>query len=514
MSKNFSVVPKKNAPLKYNSEFCDEKMTFEECELAILRHAVDESEKVQGQKIANSDDIKKMIQILETFLIEKRTICYGGTAINNILPKFAQFYNKDIEIPDYDFFSADALAHAKELADIYHAAGYLEVEAKSGVHTGTYKVFVNFIPIADITYLHPDIFNELHKEAISVAGIKYAPPNFLRMSMYLELSRPAGDVSRWEKVFKRLALLNRYHPMSTIKKCNPIEFKKKLKSNSSRSEDLYYTVRDSLIEQGAVFFGGYATSLYSKHMTKDKQQLFKKVPDFDVLTEDPERFSLIVREKLAEKGFTNIREVKHEEIGEIIPERIEIIVGKDSVAMLYYPIGCHNYNTIQKGNNEIKIATIDTMLSFYLAFIYTKEYSSIRDRIMCMAQFLFDIEKKNRLEQNGLLKRFSLTCVGKQPTLENIRAIKAEKFKELSKMRNSEEYQMWFLRYNPRDIKENNKKEKDKTNIESAIDESVKKQPTKKRKQPKKKPQSKTQRRRQQPKPRRDMNRFGEGFLY
>jgi hypothetical protein len=481
-------------------------MTFEECELAILRHAVDESEKVQGQKIANSDDIKKMIQILETFLIEKLTICYGGTAINNILPKFAQFYNKDIEIPDYDFFSADALAHAKELADIYYAAGYVEVEAKSGVHNGTYKVFVNFIPIADITYLHPDIFNELHKEAITVAGIKYAPPNFLRMSMYLELSRPAGDVSRWEKVFKRLVLLNRYHPMSTIKKCNPIEFKKTLKSNSSRSEELYFTVRDSLIEQGAVFFGGYATSLYTKYMTKDKQQLFKKVPDFDVLTEDPERFSLIVREKLAEKGFTDIKEVKHEEIGEIIPERIEIMVGKDSVAMLYYPIGCHNYNTIQSGQQEIKIATIDTMLSFYLAFIYTKEYSVFRQRIMCMAQFLFDIEKKNRLEQKGILKRFSLTCVGKQPTLENIRAMKAEKFKELANNKNSEEYQMWFLRYNPRDIKG------DKTSslVKSIPDKQqsvVKKQPTTKKQKRKQKPSSKTKRR-------KPNDRIGEGFLY
>jgi hypothetical protein len=460
MSRNYSIVTNKNKHRKYNSEYCDDSMTFQDCELAILRHAVDESEKIQGQKIANSEDIKKMIQILETFLIEKRTICYGGTAINNILPKFAQFYNKDIEVPDYDFFSADALVHAKELADIYYKAGYIEVEAKSGVHHGTYKVFVNFIPIADITYLHHDIFDALLKDSITVAGIKYASPNFLRMSMYLELSRPAGDVSRWEKVLKRLILLNKYHPMNTIKKCNPVDFQKKLKSNSSRSEELYYIVRDSLIEQGAVFFGAYATSLYSKYMTKEKQAFFKKVPDFDVLTEDPQRFSLIVRERLAEKGFTDVNEVVHPEIGEIIPERIEIMVGKDSVAMLYYPVGCHNYNVIQIGNNEIKVATIDTMLSFYLAFIYAKEYVRYKDRILCMAKFLFDVEKHNRLEQKGILKRFSLSCIGSQPTLENIRAMKAEKFKELAKNRNSEEYQSWFLRYNPRDINENNIKNK------------------------------------------------------
>ena len=95
------------------------------------------------------------------FLKKKKLLCYGGTAINNILPKYAQFYNKEYEVPDYDFYSHDALIHAKELADLYHAAGYEHVEAKSGVHEGTFKVFVNFIPMADITSLHKELFDSL-----------------------------------------------------------------------------------------------------------------------------------------------------------------------------------------------------------------------------------------------------------------------------------------------------------------------------------------------------------------
>ena len=46
-----------------------------------------------------------------------------------------------------------------------------------------------------------------------VDNISYASPNFLRMSMYLELSRPKGDVGRWEKVLKRLILLNKHYPI-------------------------------------------------------------------------------------------------------------------------------------------------------------------------------------------------------------------------------------------------------------------------------------------------------------
>ena len=107
------------------------KESNEERELAILREAVDVAQARAGKEIVNSPEIKKMISIVENFIRTKKLICYGGTAINNLLPPHEQFYNKDIEIPDYDFFSANALEDAKELADIYYKNGYSEVEAKS-----------------------------------------------------------------------------------------------------------------------------------------------------------------------------------------------------------------------------------------------------------------------------------------------------------------------------------------------------------------------------------------------
>ena len=102
---------------KFSSELCNNKMTFQDCELAILRHAVDEAEKTNSSKLANSESVKTMIYILEEFLIKTKCICYGGTAINNILPQDAQFYDREIEVPDYDFYSPTAMEHAKDLAN-------------------------------------------------------------------------------------------------------------------------------------------------------------------------------------------------------------------------------------------------------------------------------------------------------------------------------------------------------------------------------------------------------------
>jgi hypothetical protein len=433
-------------------DICDKKMTFQDCELAILRTAVDKAEARQGRKTANSPEIKRIINIVENFLRKKQLICYGGTAINNILPKQDQFYNTDVEIPDYDFYSSNALNDAKELVDIYIENGFQEVEAKSGQHHGTYKVYVNFIPVADISYIPKDLFNAIKKETIKIAGILYAPPNLLRMGMYLELSRPAGDVSRWEKVLKRLILLNKNYPL-TSKECAKIDFQRKMADNEDANK-IYENVKRTLIDQSVVFFGGNALLLYSQYMPKNLQHKLEKIPDFDVLSEDPILTAQIVKERLADIGVKNVKIIKRPGVGEIIAPHYEIKVGNDTVVFIYEPLACHSYNIIKDDGYDIKIATIDTMLSFWLAFLYANRPYYDKNRILCMSTYLFEVQEKNRLAQKGLLKRFSINCMGHQETVEEMRAEKSQKFIELKDKKNKPEYEELFLRYRPLDKKD------------------------------------------------------------
>ncbi len=484
---------KRNAVVDQHHKFsettiCDDKMTFDECELAILRHAVDEAGEKFKEKIDPTDPtIKKLIEIVEEFIREKKCICYGGTAINNILPKHDRFYNYEEEIPDYDFFTDNALDNAKELADRYYEAGFKDVEAKAGVHHGTYKVFVNFIPMADITYLVPDIYKSMMKEAVKIDGILYAPPNYLRMSMYLELSRPAGDVSRWEKVQKRLALLNKNYPLFADG-CENLIFKESGKmahrrdmeeeevevhdfrrglvnqKNKKKEKEIFETIKSSFIDEGLVFFGGFANAMYATQSSstgKKRWSYVRKIPDFDVLSEEPERSANLLKERLETiEGLSGKISIDvFEEVGEIIAKHYAVSIGKgknaDTVAMIYEPLACHSYNEIDIDGEDhkmkAKIATIDTMLSFYLAFIYAgqKDYEMDRDRILCMAHYLFEVQQKNRLSQKGLLKRFSTECYGKSPTLMDIRNEKTKKFKELMNKKKTREYEEWFLKYNP-----------------------------------------------------------------
>jgi hypothetical protein len=429
---------------------CDKKLTFEEKELALLRNAVDSFETKIGEKVAQSPDIISIIKILEEFLKKKKLVCYGGTAINNILPKEAQFYNKDIEIPDYDFYSPNAMKDAKELADIYAKHGYSEVETRSGMHLGTYKVFVNFIPIADVTQIGKNVFKVLNETAIVINDIYYAHPDYLRLQIYKELSRPEADISRWEKIYKRLILLHKHFPLKNNPKCSQVNFMRDFNGNAELANTLYNIVKDTIIDEGFVFIGGYASSLYSRYMPEDKKNQLKEVPDFDVLAEDPLKAANIIKDSLQKAGITHIKINKKAEAGnEMILEHYEITVDGDTLCFIYQPPGCVSYNEIKINNKMVKVATIETMLLFLLAFLYSDRPYYDHQRIICMAQYLINVQAKNRLKQKGLLKRFNLNCYGHEKTLTEIKINRSDMFKKLRKDRKSPEYEKYFLKYTP-----------------------------------------------------------------
>ena len=457
---------------------CDKSMTYEECELAILRSAVDKAEDIKGYITANSREIKDIITVVEEFIISKQLIAYGGTAINNILPEHAQFYDKKKEIPDYDVYSNNALEDAIELANIYYEKGYEEVEAKAGVHHGTYKVYVNFIPIADITEMNTQLFNKVKEEAIRIDDIYYLPANFLRMGMYLELSRPAGDISRWDKVLKRLILLNKYYPIEICNKMNYSSFMRKFENKKINQDILHNLIKSFLANQNVVFFGGYASNIYSKYMPPKIQKKIHKTPDFDVLSNDANKCAILLKEFLEQKDYRNISIVSHTNVGEIIPKHFQVKIDNDTICFIYQTEACYNYNIINVHNMKIKIATVDTMLSLYLAFLYANRDYYDLNRIICMAHFVFQVQKHNRLAQKGVLRRFSIKCYGKQPTLESMRKEKSDMFEKLKKDKNSDEYKSWFLNYKPSE--ELKKKEKQTRKRKIKVKKTVKQPPKKK----------------------------------
>ncbi|MEB3209671.1 MAG: hypothetical protein VKK63_12265, partial [Synechococcus sp.] len=187
-----------------------------------------------------------------------------------------------------------------------------------------------------------------------------------------------------------------------------------------------------------------------KNKNKNKNNTINaKQPDFDVISLEPKLTATLLAEQLKTEGFKGIKIVKHDAIGEIIPEHYEMRINKETIAFIYEPIACHSYNEIKIDRKTIKVASIDTILNFYLAFLYSGKKYYNNNRLLCMASFLFDVQRHNRLSQKGLLKRFPSDCYGEQHTIDSIRTEKAEMWNKLKNKRNSAEYEMWFLSYKP-----------------------------------------------------------------
>lgn len=416
-------------------------MSFGDCMMEVVRNAAIYSEKKMRSGV-DMEAVSKLMDIVEEFLVKKRLVCYGGTAINNILPKAAQFYDRATVVPDYDFYSMNPVADAKELADVYFAKGYINTEAKAGVHYGTYKVFVDFIPVADITLMHKELFEVLQKTAVMVRGILYCPPNYLRMNMHLELSRPAGDVSRWEKVAARLELLNKHHPLEKPTTCSTKISKPDPNNTKAKIQEI---VRDVLIDDQAVFIGGFSMEFFD---AKPKMKASTEI--LDVLHITPEKCAMMATERLTANGIKGATVSHRDAIGETIPQCYIVNVMNRPCAYIYEPVACHGYNELEINDVNVRIGSIDTLMTFFLAFYYTDSNKELCNRVMCMAHRIFELSV-SRIEDTGVLKRFDTACYGSQSNLNDIRKMKADKFDELkSKGKHNKVYESWFLKYVPK----------------------------------------------------------------
>jgi hypothetical protein len=382
---------------------------------------------------AKNPIVKTSLSIVKKFLKSNRVLCYGGTAINNILPKEDQFYDPERDIPDYDFFSETPQIHAAELADQLTKNGSKSVEVKAGIHLGTFKVFADYIGVADISTLDKPIFEKLWKERIRKDGISYVPPNFLRMSIYLELSRPKGDVSRWKKVSSRLDLLNKHYPVvcpASSEKVNQVYLTEEAKSK----------VEKLLIKEQVVLLGFNAAIL-------EKRATDKWMLPLDILTTPDKKKELT--DKFLDIFGKNLKVDEVERYGEIIPPHTDIDDPESghTLIRIYETEACHSYHKAKSG---LFIASIPTILQFFFAILYApKEYRDEipEQRFLCTAQRLVEMANDNLPRRYKLLT--PITCLGKQKTLVDMKVEKSTLYNELSKNKKSPEFLEYFFTYMP-----------------------------------------------------------------
>ena len=373
--------------------------------------------------------VRKSLAVVKEFLQTHPVMCYGGTAINNLLPEEDRFYDPATTIPDYDFYSKTPQEHAMILANKLVEAGIETVEAKPGMHLGTFKVFADYEGVADITHLDEDIFDRLWKEDVVKDNIHYVTPNFLRLSMYLELSRPRGDVSRWTKVYSRLQLLNKHYPMVCPESKKPRE--DRALTEAQRKE-----IQKLLESKPVVLLGITASQIHQR-----------KAPQWSApvtILAEPEVRDALNKDETTERF----------EGSEILPGHVDVLDDDgDVVLRIHETAACHSYHQMANG---VRVASIPTMLQFFFAYMYSGADEAEITHLLCVSQRLVDLASRKEKRRYALLT--PIDCIGTQETLVDMKKHKAELYVKLSKDRGSADFLKFFFSYNPRDATKTQRK--------------------------------------------------------
>lgn len=369
---------------------------------------------------------KTSIKLIEKFIIENELICYGGTAINNILPEKHKFYDYELEIPDYDFYSYNALYHCKKLAKIL-SNKYENVEAKSSLHKGTYKIFVNFLPLVDVTQITDYEYNILLSNVIIINNIYHCSLRFLKMSLYSELSRPLGDISRWNKNYNRLELLHKLNIKNSNKLLIYIIPDDKIK--------IYIKIVKLCIKHKLVLMGDFGLSWYKDYLNKDIKKILNntKLKQIFILHYDIEFILKLF------KGF-DIK--KYPKKGELSQDIYEIKIDDYSIAYIFINYTCQSYNKI----NNFCIASIDTILSVY----YSIEYNNTNINMNNIFLYCDELEKIHKSNKTNVLRRFYMPCIGIQDTIEDIIHTRNNTYKKYKNDKNNIKYKELFFKYYPK----------------------------------------------------------------
>ena len=406
-----------------------DKKKFQEV-FAVLGRATEEAADLRDESLVRDPALRKALGIVEDFLRKRKRICYGGMAINAHLPQGKKFYDFSKVLPDYDFFTPEPEKDVKELLNDFEEHGFKNAVSRLGMHEGTTKIFVNYTAVADITFLPRWLYNIIQKRALNDDGIMYADANFLRMNMYLELSRPRGEVERWEKVYKRLALLNSVnHP--THKHCGGRDGMTRLGSN------IHETIIDYIVRENLIFAGAELKRVYAHPNTLNHGYIVKSTSPVLIYTSEPESHLQSLRQLIHDADPSMRLQTAHWAArGEILPEMFGILSGGRAILVLVREQFCHGYNvvTLPKGRH-MRIASLDTAITLFYTLSYVRGLEGLVPKSPhCFADALVQISIKTR--DQGMPSKFPLfptTCHGHQPSKASLLEAKKARIESLKR---------------------------------------------------------------------------------
>jgi hypothetical protein len=382
-----------------------------------LQNAIDKSEKILDYESSHNIELLQALTIVKQFIIRKKRVCYGGTAMNALLPKKDKFYDPNFDLPDYDFLTPDADEDVKELVVDLRKSGFKDVFHRVGVHEGTKKILVNYVAVADITQMNKDLYKVFLDNSKIINKLHFTNENMLRMMMYLELSRPRGEVSRWIKVYERLDLLNKHFKM---KECKQKHYQEEVSLETRKR------VLDFIISKERTLANLDLENIYAKSLkTKSLKFNLIKGGSFIFYSPNPKKDAFDLKDFLYNK---DLRILFYEGYADTLPNRIRILENNVPIAVIIEEKACNSYNNILTSDNKIlHIASLQTLITLYFSFYF---FTKSEKPYLCDIGKCINTFSKLLSSKISMFDPFPIDCTGYQKGFPTLLREKKERIKK------------------------------------------------------------------------------------
>ena len=313
-------------------------------------------------------------------------------------------------------FSIDPWNHAVELANRLYKAGYEYSEVRGGIHKGTYKVFANMWPVADITYLPKDEFDKLKTKKHNGINIISEPKV---MADILRQLTSVNDVYRWDKVYTREKLYKKWNqPLGKKFSCNEDIFMGGKKEIPMEYLTLLEKCRNFIDSKKLLYYGSLAYNIYVS-IGGGTQRLL--VDQYEVMSENAKEdidklFDLLVKEGVKSE-LINIRslniDVRHQTSRAGNNSSYIISYASKPICTITQLTNCIGYKYL---NNKyiVGVDFIKWMLYTDLAFANSKDSTILKCKIKYLLEIQNNYYKSKNIDEleNSPFQRLIINCKG------------------------------------------------------------------------------------------------------
>jgi len=420
-----------------------------------LDKIIDESLEIKNSILEPTmSEYNSAMEIIKEYISKKGRIVYGGKSYNQLIgtkePK-DQIYGPN-DMKDIEFYSFEPINDMVELCNIFQDKNFKFVRSTQAFHNETYKLFVNFTGLCDVSYMPKNIYSNM--PVVKIDKILYSHPTWMLVDILRQYNDPITSYWRLkDKTFFRATKLLKHYPLE-------LNTSVKIPKNDKYLEQKTELFKNIMFIPTLIYIGSIAENYYQ---TLNSSINCTKIQVLSVNYKEDVKTILAMLEKILESEYSKLEINFYRPFFQFWDERVEFVLnGTCLIKIFNHNNICLPYNNLYinhekinkiqtgghykeiKGGSDDIIIKIGTFMLLFNHLLISKHYDYInrKDSYKIYEHLMYKLLKQREtyldkhhktVIDNTPYREFVIRCVGKTEDSGRAFRLKMLKKKETNK---------------------------------------------------------------------------------